>query len=155
MLSNQSVLWLGKKQSTDEIKHDACWDDVMEQPDPDCSVCGGSGYLFNNAQNRIPKQAVIYMQRAHGFQGGAGTLHTVAGKQYRVDATMWMSGEVGEEVEEDDIIIFPYSDYETNVEYTVISKIPYHVWGDRPFVIEFMLFKSIRPEYLTDEGIVP
>ena len=43
MIHGQYVKWLTKSSSA---KHTACWDDVLEQPDPDCSVCGGSGYNF-------------------------------------------------------------------------------------------------------------
>ena len=140
-------------QKTSELKHSACWDDVQETPDPDCTVCGGSGYLMT-AGARFPS-AVITPKVPHGFQGGAGSLHSVAGKQERVDAEMWMDGESGEDVKMDDLIVFPYDQGHTNVEYTVITKIPFVVFGNKPFAYKFMLFKSIRPEFLTSETKVP
>ena len=134
---------------TTALRHDECWDDVQETPDPDCTVCGGSGYLMTLGARL--RHAVITPKVPHGFQGGAGSLHSVAGKQERVDAEMWMDGEEGEYVKMDDLIIFPYDNTQTNIEYTVITKIPFVVFGDRPFAYKFMLFKSIRPEYLSDE----
>lgn len=150
MAQRQMIQHLPK---TTVLKHEACWDDVQETPDPDCTVCGGSGY--NMATGSRIRRAVITPKVPHGFQGGAGSLHSVAGKQERVDATMWMDGEEGIEVKMDDLIIFPYDDEQTKVEYTVITKIPYVVFGNRPFAYEFMLFKSIRPEYLSAETQVP
>lgn len=150
MSMRQTVQHLAK---TAELKHDSCWDDVQETPDPDCTVCGGSGYLMSVGA-RI-RQAVITPKVPHGFQGGAGSLHSVAGKQERVDAEMWMDGEQGIEVKMDDLIVFPYDDENINVEYTVITKIPFVVFGQKPFAYKYMLFKSIRPEHLKLETRVP
>ena len=39
------------------------------------------------------------------------------------------------------------------VEFTVITKIPNFVFGDRPIFYEFELFKSVRPETQTETQI--
>lgn len=155
MVHKQTVLWKGKLRGSNTVKHEECWSDTLEQPDPDCTVCGGSGYIFTagtGSEKILP--AYITHTKPHGFQGGAGDLHTTAGRQTRVDAVMYMTGDVGRVVETDDIIIFPYRDsrYE-KVEFTVVTKIPYHIWGDRPIMYEFMLFKSIRGEVLTETQV--
>lgn len=155
MLHKQTVLWRGKRENIDSVKHLACWSETMDQPDPDCSVCGGSGFIFSQAnQNTGILRAFITHQKPHGFQAGAGDLHTTAGRQTRVDAFMYMAGDEGRKVDTNDLIIFPYrtSEYR-KVEFTVITKIPNYVFGDRPIFYEFMLFKSIRPETQTETQI--
>ncbi len=155
MLHKQTVLWYGKKEQGDSVKHLACWSSTLDQPDPDCSICGGSGFIFSEAnQNTGILRAFITHKIPHGFQAGAGDLHTTAGRQTRVDAFMYMAGDEGRKVDTNDLIIFPYriSEYR-KVEFTVITKVPNFVFGDRPVFYEFMLFKSIRPEKITETQI--
>ena len=140
MVHGQYVKWLTKSANA---KHTDCWDDIMEQPDPDCSVCGGSGYNF--AERKV--KMVIYEELPHGFQGGAGSLHTTGGKVERLDATAFVAGDVGKNIMKDDLIIFPFDASQPNTEFTVITKVPFHVFGNKPIVYKLMLFKSIRDEY--------
>lgn len=150
MMHRQRALWLSKQDTNPDSsnRHTACWNDVLEMSDPDCSVCGGSGFLLDT--NRRYVKCVIYFDEPHGFQGGAGSLHTVGGKVDRVDAWMYVMGDEGQNIREDDIIIFPPDDVgRRRFEFTVITKVPYFVFGEKPFLYRIMLFKSIRPEYLT------
>lgn len=155
MVHKQTVLWKGKKRNDNSVRHEECWSETLMQPDPDCSVCGGSGYIFSpDTDSEAILPAYITHKRPHGFQGGAGDLHTTAGRQTRVDAVMYMAGDVGRKIETNDLIIFPYRDTEyEKVEFTVITKIPNFVFGDRPIFYEFELFKSIRSEVLNETQI--
>jgi hypothetical protein len=144
----QRALWRNK---TSGDKHNACWDEVTETPDPDCSVCSGTGYNYTQKTLRC----LFQTREPHGFQTGAGSLQTVGGRFNRIDATMWINGVDGRQLRHNDLIIFPISRYEAQVEYTVITKTPYYFSSDVPFLYELKLFKSIRNEEVVQTTEVP
>lgn len=131
-------------------KHDACWNDAMDQADPDCIVCGGSGYNFNEFVAKV----VIYEKEPHGMSDGAGSLATQGGKIERVNAVMWVLPFYGERMFNDDIVIFPHTRRANTaqVEYLLMNKVPFHVFGNRAIIYRCELFKTIGEQTRSTSG---
>ena len=138
------------KSKNEDEKHDACWNGAMIQPDPDCTVCGGSGYSFVEFYPRC----VIYYKEPAGQGDGAGSFHTQGGKMERVNALMWLLPKDGEKVYNDDIVIFPYNKRVTTpqVEFVAVNKVAYFVFGNRAVVYRYELFKTVGAETVTETG---
>ncbi len=145
-VTSHTFLWRGK--SIDEptkYKHTECWNETMNQPDPYCTVCNGSGFIYDyNTGNQKIMRGVIVPNSPHGFHEGAADLHSTVGLFQRIDAFLYVPSNDGRIIDLDDIIVFPFnvSGY-NNVEYTVINKIPYHTFNNVPILYRFMLFKQI------------
>jgi hypothetical protein len=137
--SNQKALWLTKSS---QLKHNECWSQTLNMPDPDCSICGGSGYYFEVANNKRIITCKYLEKLPHGFQGGVGDLHTIAGHVRRVDANMLVTRAIGNLIKLDDIIIFPHNQ-PNQIEYAVVSKYALFVRNNRPIGFRLMLYKQI------------
>ena len=146
-VSNQRALVRSKNE---EDKHDACWNDAYEQFDPDCAVCGGSGYIFDEFTPKV----VIYFKEPHGMSDGAGSLHTQGGIVERVNAVMWMMPKDAEKTMNGDIVLFPHTRRTTTpqVEFICSNKVPYIVFGNKPVVYRYELFKTIGAETAVETG---
>jgi hypothetical protein len=133
-----------------EDKHDACWNDAMGSADPDCSICGGSGYVFDEFTAKV----IIYEKEPHGMSDGAGSLQTQAGKIERVNAVMWTTPTYANKMFNDDIVIFPHTvrAHNPQVEYVIMNKVPYHIFGNRAMMYRFELFKTIGEQTRTTSG---
>ena len=145
MAQKQKALLRSKNESE---RHLACWSEAMMQPDPDCSVCGGSGYNFIERWVKV----VMTTKEARGAVDGASAIHTSAGMIERLSATMWCIPSDAKYISTDDIIIYPYNALTNNDEYVVMNKVPYYVFGDKPFVYRFELFKSTGNQSLDATG---
>ena len=61
-ITSHTFLWRGK--SIDEptkYKHTECWNETMNQPDPYCTVCNGSGFIYdyNTGNQKIMRGVIV------------------------------------------------------------------------------------------------
>jgi len=126
-------------------KDNKCPDGWVEgSHDRDCTTCNSrSGYIF------IPRPiSVFYIQRdAHALYG-AENVTTIAGKNERIDAEIYVKFHDGRRIQEDDIMIFSRKYGLEDIEFTVMSKKEVHGTHSRIVGWKCLLFKSPKVDIL-------
>jgi len=114
---------------------------VSGQHDPDCGVCGGSGYTLT------PKLLkVLIKQRDAHAQYNVENMSAVAGINERADFEMLMKFHDGRIIQNDDIIIYTRKYGMVDIELTVMSKKELPGTFGRTAGWRVLLFKSPKKQ---------